>query len=209
MGGARGQRGPSQQGGPQPWPGHRHTCLSQPLSTPRERAEEGGGPWGAAGTPARVTRLSSGNPTHNVRGTSAAPGRRTCFSGTGGRNQRLELHFLAGGCPTLRSEGSVFWTSLRFQIVVHVTPQRPLSIGEISRLEAMGRQAGTALISRAGAHALRAGTAGCLGLFGTQIPGPGCRRFARRSQKRSRQIKAWGRTPAWPPAVECFPRAPL
>lgn len=190
VGGARGQRA-SQQGGP-------HLARAPPHLSPHTpgKGREGGGPWG-------VTRLGSGNPTHNVHGTSAAPGRRACFSGTGGRNQRLELHFLAGGCPTLRSEGSVFWTSLRSQIVVHVTPQRPVSIGEISRLEAMGRQG--LLLSRGQMRThcepvLR----GVWACSGHTDPGPGCRRFAGRSQKRSRQIRARGRTPPGPPLPSAF-----
>lgn len=45
----------------------------------------------------------------------------------GARISAWNFIFWPGDALTLRSEGSVFWTSLRFQIIVHVTPQRPVS----------------------------------------------------------------------------------
>lgn len=167
------------------------------------------------GTPARVTRLGSGNPTHNVRGDQRRPaeaGRRTCFLWNWGAGiSRLELYFLAGDAPTLGSEGSVFWPSLKFQVVVHMTPQPRYRLGEISGLEAIGRQAGRQglLLSRGQVRRhSEPGTAGVSGLVrDTQIPEPGCCRFAGRSQNCSRQIKARGRTQAaWAPAFKCVPR---
>lgn len=165
------------------------------------------------GTPARVTRLSSGNPTHNIRGDQRRPaeaGRRTCFLWNWGAGiSRLELYFLAGDAPTLGSEGSVFWPSLKFQVVVHATPQPRYRLGEISGLEAIGRQAGRQglLLSRGQVRRhSEPGTAGVSGLVrDTQIPEPGCCRFAGRSQNCSRQIKARGRTQAaWAPLSSAF-----